>query len=81
MLDVVMPRLNGREVYQQMRQLDPNVKVIFSSADDLETAHLGFIGDHGLRFVQKPCEPAVLLQTVCEVLDAAPSAKLATATR
>lgn len=53
MLDVVMPRLNGRDVYQQMRQLDPNVKVIFSSAYDLETAQLGFIGDDSLRFVQK----------------------------
>jgi nitrogen-specific signal transduction histidine kinase/ActR/RegA family two-component response regulator len=70
MLDVVMPRLNGREVYQRMRQIDPHVKVIFSSAYDLETAHLGFIGDHGLRFVQKPCEPAELLQTVRDVIDA-----------
>ena len=69
MLDVVMPRLNGHEVYQRMREVSPGIRVIFTSAYDLETAQLGFIGDHGLRFVQKPCGPAALLQTIREVLD------------
>ncbi|REK12240.1 MAG: PAS domain S-box protein [Planctomycetota bacterium] len=70
LLDVVMPRINGHEVYRQMRLIDPNVKAIFASAYDLETAQLGFIGDQGLRFVQKPADPAELLKTVREVLDA-----------
>ncbi len=72
MLDVVMPRMNGHEVYQRMRLLSPSVKVVFSSAYDLETAQLGFICDHGLRFVQKPCDAVVLLQAIRDVLDSPP---------
>ncbi len=64
-----MPGLNGHEVYQRMRLLDPQVKVIFTSAYDLEAAQLGFVAEQGLRFVQKPCEPTALLQTVRDVLD------------
>jgi two-component system, cell cycle sensor histidine kinase and response regulator CckA len=69
MLDLVMPRLGGREVYGQMRAIDPQVKVIFTSAYDLETAHLGIVEDEHLRFVQKPCDAPVLLHVLREVLD------------
>ncbi len=69
MLDLVMPRMNGHDVYERMRQLVPDIKVVFTSAYDVESAQLGFIGDHGLRFIQKPFEPATLLQTIREVLD------------
>ncbi len=69
LLDVVMPGMNGHDVYQRMRLLDPDVKAIFTSAYDVEAAQIGFIGDAGLRFVQKPCESTVLLQAVREVLD------------
>lgn len=69
LLDVVMPKMNGHAVYEQMRQVKPDVKAIFTSAYDVETSQLGFIGQNGLRFLQKPFDWAVLLQMVREVLD------------
>jgi PAS domain S-box-containing protein len=69
MLDLVMPRVSGREVYASMRAIDPEIKVIFTSAYDLETAQLGIVEDESLRFVQKPCDAPVLLRVLREMLD------------
>jgi two-component system, NtrC family, sensor kinase len=71
-LDVMMPRMNGREVYQHMKLLDPDVNAIFCSAYDLETAQLGFIAEQGLRFLQKPFDTATLLRVVHDVLEQQP---------
>jgi DNA-binding NarL/FixJ family response regulator len=64
-----MPRVSGREVYASMRAIDPEIKVIFTSAYDLETAQLGIVEDESLRFVQKPCDAPVLLRVLREMLD------------
>jgi signal transduction histidine kinase len=69
LLDVVMPCMNGHEVYEQMRLLKGDVKIIFTSAYDVETARLGFIDRQGLRFLHKPFDGADLLPMVREVLD------------
>jgi PAS domain S-box-containing protein len=69
MLDLVMPRVSGREVYASMRAIDPDIKVIFTSAYDLESAQLGIVEEKRLRFVQKPCDAPVLLRILREMLD------------
>lgn len=67
-------RINGYDAFEQMRLLKPDLKVIFTSAYDAETAQLGFIDQQGLRFLQKPFESAALLYMVREVLDCEPAA-------
>ena len=69
--DVVMPKLGGRELAQELRKALPGLKVIFVS---------GFAGDPdrqaGLepaRFVQKPFSMHYLATTVREALDENPS--------
>jgi two-component system, NtrC family, sensor kinase len=69
LLDVTMPRMNGREVYYRMKQIDTHVNTIFCSAYDLETAQLGFISEQGLWLLRKPFDPATMLQLIHEVLD------------
>jgi two-component system NtrC family sensor kinase len=69
LLDVMMPGMNGREVYHRMKQIDKDVKAIFCSACDPHAAQLGFISEHGLPLLRKPFDPASLLQVVREVLD------------
>jgi CheY-like chemotaxis protein len=68
-LDVVMPRLSGRELHRQIEQLRPEIPVVFCSGYDPDTAHVRFAEDSDRRFLQKPFDPDVLLQTVREVLD------------
>lgn len=69
-LDVVMPRMGGREVYERMREIESTVKVIFASAYDAETAGLEYLERSGLRFIQKPAGGPTLLAAIREVLDA-----------
>jgi CheY-like chemotaxis protein len=67
--DVVMPRMSGRQLWERVAPLRPEMKVLFVSgyADDA-------IVDYGvlsseLAFVQKPLVPALLLTKVRSVLD------------
>jgi len=52
--DVVMPGMNGKDLFDQLRQILPELKVLFMSgyASDVITHH-GVI-DEGVNFVQKP---------------------------
>ena len=69
LLDVMMPRMNGREVYTRMKQVDKDVSTIFCSAYDLETAQLGFISEQGLRLLRKPFDRVTMLDLIHDVLD------------
>jgi signal transduction histidine kinase/ActR/RegA family two-component response regulator len=70
MLDVVMPRLNGHDVYQRIKELRPDIPVLFCSGYDPDSSQSNFIVREHLRLVEKPYDPAVLLRTLREVLDA-----------
>jgi CheY-like chemotaxis protein len=69
LLDVMMPKCGGREVYNRMKLAWPDVRALFCSGYDPETAQVGFIVDTGIRLIQKPYDPALLLQAVRETLD------------
>ena len=69
LLDVVMPKLNGREVLRAVRALRDDVAVVFCSGYDPNTSCDGFVAKEGLRYVPKPFTANVLLQTIRETLD------------
>lgn len=69
LLDVVMPKKSGLEVYEEIRQLRPDVKVLFMSGYTAEIMHRSGIIEEGFDFISKPISPAVLLRKVREVLD------------
>ncbi|MDD5285593.1 MAG: PAS domain S-box protein [Desulfuromonadaceae bacterium] len=68
-LDVIMPKLNGREVYDAARAIDPLVKILFCSgyANDLVISQGGL--DKGMNYLAKPFTPKELLMKIREVLD------------
>jgi two-component system, NtrC family, sensor kinase len=68
-LDAVMPKLGGFDVYRRIKDEWPETRVIFCSGYDPETAHAKFIVDERVRLVEKPYDPAMLLRVVREVLD------------
>jgi two-component system, cell cycle sensor histidine kinase and response regulator CckA len=67
--DVVMPRLDGRELANQMVLLRPDLKVLYMSgySDDV-ILHRGVL-TQGAVLVQKPFTKRTLLQKVRETLD------------
>jgi two-component system, cell cycle sensor histidine kinase and response regulator CckA len=72
LLDVVMPRLGGREAFQRIKAIDPDVKAIFCSGYDPSMAQVGFVMDDDARLIQKPFVPEALLTALREVLDGTP---------
>ena len=70
--DVVMPGMNGRELYERLAGTRPDLKVLYMSgyADDV-VAHHGAL-DEGVDFLQKPFTLDALSQKVREILDRSP---------
>jgi len=68
-VDSVMPKKNGREVCQQIRAIDPNIKVLFTSGYTKDIVLDKGIADKEFDFIAKPLSLTGLLQKVREVLD------------
>lgn len=73
--DVVMPHMNGRELYRQALMTRPDLKVLYMSGytDDV-IAHHGVL-DAQIEFLQKPFTVDQLIKQVREMLAAPSSAK------
>jgi PAS domain S-box-containing protein len=69
-LDVIMPRKNGKEVYAAARALRPDVKALFISGHTADIIHSRGVIEEGLHFIQKPHSIGELLNKVRAVLDA-----------
>jgi len=69
LFDVVMPKINGKEAYDEIRGLSPGIKILFMSGFSTSTMINKSIEGEGLDFVLKPASPEVLLKKVREVLD------------
>lgn len=69
-LDYVMPGMGGREVYEALRQLDPDVRVLLSSgySSNNQVAHMLNQGCKG--FIQKPYDAVRMARKMREILEA-----------
>ncbi len=69
LLDVIMPKRNGKQVYREMVSMCPGIKAIFMSGYNEDIIHKNGILDEGSKFISKPYVPAELLRKIREVLD------------
>jgi two-component system cell cycle sensor histidine kinase/response regulator CckA len=68
-LDSVMPKKNGREAYNEIHEIKPGIKVLFTSGYTRDVVLHKGIEDETFDFMSKPISPGVLLQKVREILD------------
>jgi CheY-like chemotaxis protein len=68
-LDVIMPKMNGKEVFDEIRKNSPGCRVIFMSGYTADIVNKRGLMEDGFNFVSKPLRPEMLLRKVREVLD------------
>jgi len=69
LLDVIMPKRNGKQVYSEMVSMCPGIKAIFMSGYNEDIIHKNGILDEGSNFISKPYVPTELLRKIRVVLD------------
>jgi CheY-like chemotaxis protein len=68
--DIVMPFMDGVELAERLSKLLPSVKIVFTSGYSTlpRPSQCETTGADG-NFVEKPCDPNQLLQTIRKLLD------------
>ena len=69
LLDVILPKKNGKEVYDAIVAQEPDIKTLFMSGYTDDLLHKKGVLDKEISFISKPVSPMKLLQKVREVLD------------
>ena len=70
-LDMVMPYLNGGEVFDQMKSIDPAVRVLLASGYSLNGQAEDILARGCNGFIQKPFNTVELSHKIREILDTA----------
>jgi PAS domain S-box-containing protein len=68
-LDVIMPKKNGKEVYAEIKKVKSDVKAIFVSGYSADIINKKSMLEVGMNFISKPILPDELLIKVRNVLD------------
>lgn len=69
LLDLMMPGMGGKETFQQLKQIDPEVKVIFMSGFTEEDEILSDDIENGRSFIKKPFSVEEIRTKVLKMLD------------
>ncbi|HEX9020163.1 MAG TPA: response regulator [Nitrospirota bacterium] len=67
--DLIMPKKNGRETYQEIKKMQPGAKVIFTSGYTADIIAQKGLLEEGLNFLSKPLSMIDLARKVRDVLD------------
>lgn len=68
-LDMDMPEKNGRKTYEEIREIRPDMKVLFISGRARETVLDGWDYNVRVEYLSKPFLPKDLRQKIREILD------------
>ncbi len=71
LFDLVMPQKTGKEAYDEIRKLQPDIKVMFTSGYIQEIAKEKILADPHAAFILKPYLPTFFMQKVQNILDEA----------
>jgi YesN/AraC family two-component response regulator len=68
-MDVIMPKKNGKEAYSEIRSHEPGMKALFISGYTGDILNRRGLLEEKLNFISKPVTQSALLQKVRDVLD------------
>ncbi len=66
---MIMPKKSGKEVYDEIRKVKSDIKVLFASGYTDNRTDKNSMLQENINFIQKPVSPSNLLRKVREVLD------------
>ena len=69
LLDMIMPRMSGGKVYDRLKIMNPEVKVLLSSGYSIESQASEILEKGCNGFIQKPFDIGMLNQTLRKILD------------
>lgn len=69
LLDMMMPKLSGTEVLEQIRELDDDVAVIVATGFPTVETAVASLKLSASDYVKKPVDPAIFIETVQRVLE------------
>ncbi|MCD6320525.1 MAG: response regulator [Candidatus Desulfofervidaceae bacterium] len=69
LLDMIMPKKSGTEVFKTLKSVNPNVKVLLVTGYSLNEQAQAILHNGALGFIQKPYQVKELLKTIRKVLD------------
>ncbi len=68
-LDFIMPEMGGKECLEQLREIDPNVKILVTSGYCRDGMAKEVIASGAAGFIRKPYDSKRMLTAVREILD------------
>jgi PAS domain S-box-containing protein len=69
-MDLIMPKMNGREAYERISKIKPKIKTIFASGYTTDLVNRDDSSEGSVTFIEKPFTPEELLQKIRKILDA-----------
>jgi len=72
LLDIIMPKMAGKETYLELKKINPNVIVILSSGYSQDNRAIEILKEGALKFIQKPFKFNELSKIVNETLKSKP---------
>lgn len=68
LFDVIMPKMNGKDAYEEIKKIDPGMKILFISGYITDDGVENNILESGLPFLIKPVPPHELERRIKEIL-------------
>lgn len=68
-LDVIMPRMSGREALEEMRTINPSVSALFITGYSFNDLHSSHIPEEGVDTLQKPFSFDALSHKIREIME------------
>jgi two-component system cell cycle sensor histidine kinase/response regulator CckA len=69
LMDMIMPRMSGKESCDEIRKLKSDVRIIYTSGYTFDIIQSRDVRDEGAELIMKPVQPLELLRKVREMLD------------
>ena len=68
-LDMIMPNMSGGEIYERLKKINPNIKVLLSSGYSMNGEAKKILDQGCNDFIQKPFNLKKIARKIREVLD------------